>query len=173
VEREIRRIKNFGTNPNTDVGFVRADATNYRMSDILAAVGVAQLEKIENIVEKRREIAHRYTDLLTDVEGVDPPTEPADAKHNFQSYCVFVAAGNDSTRDQLIEALAEQNIETQIGTFSVHETEAFADTKTASGLSVSKSLARNLLTLPVAHSMTAEDQHRVVDALNEALDNYR
>lgn len=173
VEEEMRRIKNFGTNPSTDIGFVRADATNYRMSDILAAVGVAQLDKIEDIVEKRREIAHGYTDLLADVEGVDPPTEPKSAKHNFQSYCVYVEAGDDSTRDALIETLADQDIETQIGTFSVNETEAFADVKTASNLSVSKSLAQNLLTLPVAHSMTEEQQHRVVDALDDALDAHR
>ncbi|WP_144903888.1 DegT/DnrJ/EryC1/StrS family aminotransferase [Halobellus captivus] len=173
LEGEIRRIKNFGTNPNTDIGFIRADATNYRMSDILAAVGVAQLEKIEEIVEKRREIAHRYTDLLAEVEGVSAPTEPNSAKHNFQSYCIYIQAGDESTRDKLIEALAEQNIETQIGTFSVNETEAFADANTASSLSVSKSLSRNLLTLPVAHSMTVKDQHRVVDALNNELEKHR
>jgi len=173
IERTIRQIKNFGTNPRTDVGFVRANATNYRFSDVLAAIGVAQLEKREEIIGRRREIATRYGTLLEDVAGVDTPMEPKPARHTYQSYCVYIEAGDDTSRDSLIEALAEANIESQIGTYSLHNTEAFADAKRVGDLSTSADLESNLLTLPVAHSMTDADQERVVETLDTALGEYR
>lgn len=174
LEETMRRIKNFGTNPHrSDVGFERASATNFRLSDILAAVGVAQLEKTDEIIGRRREIAHHYTDLLADVDGVVPPHEPDGAEHTYQSYCVYVDAGDEAIRDSLIGTLADRDIETQIGTFALHETAAFGDARRVGELSNATALARNLLTLPVAHSMTASDQDRVVDALDEALDAHR
>jgi dTDP-4-amino-4,6-dideoxygalactose transaminase len=169
---EMRRIKNFGV--DADAGeFVRADATNFRLSDILAAVGVAQLDRASDIVERRRELAARYTELLSSVPDVRPPASPDNGRHVYQSYCVEIEAGDASTRDALIETLAEEGIETQIGTYALHCTPAFADATRAGSLSTSARLHDRLLTLPVAHSMTATDQRRVVDALDAALDAYR
>lgn len=174
LEREMRSIKNFGTDQREgEIGFVRSDATNFRFSDILAAVGVAQLDRLDEIVERRREIAHRYTDLLEEVEGVIPPVEPPQAYHNFQSYCVYVTAGDEDTRDELINELANEDIETQIGTHALHQTDAFADAKRAGDLDTSRALSHNLLTLPVAHSMTDSDQERVVNGLDTALNRFR
>lgn len=172
LAREIRSRKNFGTDPMGDrQGFFRADATNYRFSDVLAAIGVAQLEKAPDIVERRRELAARYDELLADVDGILPPAVVEGGRHNYQCYCVYVSAGDDSLRDDLIEAMAEQNIETQIGTYALSETDAFADAARGSDLDTAKSLYHNLLTLPVAHSMTEADQRRVVDELAGAVDD--
>lgn len=173
LEDTMRRIKNFGTNPTTDVGYVRADATNFRLSDVLAAIGVAQLEKREEIIERRRDLARRYDELLSDVDGVASPTVPSEAEHTYQSYCVYIEAGGDDTRDSLIESLAEQDIETQIGTFALHRTEAFADAEREGDLFSSAALERNLLTLPIAHSMTEADQERVARELDRALESYQ
>ncbi len=170
----IRKIKNFGTNPRqSDVGFERASATNFRLSDVLAAIGVAQLDKADEIIERRRELAHNYTELLADIEGVTSPTEPENTYHTYQSYCVFVDSGNGQTRDQLIDELAEEGIETQIGTHALHNTEAFTDAKQVGDLAAAAALEQNLLTLPVAHSMTEAEQERVVTTLDMALDRYR
>lgn len=174
LEETMRSIKNFGTDQREgEVGFVRADATNFRFSDILAAVGVAQLDRLDNIVDRRRDIAHRYTDLLESVDGVTPPAEPDRAFHNYQSYCVNVEAGDETTRDELIDALAEEDIETQIGTYALHQTDAFADAERVGSLETSRSLHHNLLTLPVAHNMTDADQDRVVETLADALETAR
>lgn len=171
LERTMRSAKNFGTDPSGDhPGFRRADATNYRMSDILAAVGVAQMEKSEEIVSKRQELAGRYTELLADVDGVSPPHVPEDATHVFQSYCVYIEAGDDTLRDELMKAMAEEDIETQIGTYALHRTDAFSNAKRVGPLDNSAALADNLLTLPVAHSMTEEQQHRVVETLKRFVD---
>jgi len=74
LTREIRSIKNFGTDPMGDRhGFFKSNATNNRFSDILAAVGVAQLEKADKIIGRRREIAARYDELIDEVDGVTAP----------------------------------------------------------------------------------------------------
>jgi len=162
----IRSMKNFGTDQREgEIGFIRADATNLRFSDILAAVGVAQLEKLDDIVDRRRAIAERYSELLSDVPGIDPPNVSDHAIHTYQSYCVYVEAGDETFRDELIEQMGGRDIETQIGTYALSETQAFADADQCGDLSVSRDLETNLLTLPVAHTMTDADQERVVSEL--------
>jgi dTDP-4-amino-4,6-dideoxygalactose transaminase len=171
LTREIRSIKNFGTDPMGDRhGFFKSNATNNRFSDILAAVGVAQLEKADKIIGRRREIAARYDELIDEVDGVTAPKVIDGGSHNYQCYCVYIESGDDSLRDSLIEALADEAIETLIGTYALSETEAFSDATRGSDLSTSKDLYHNLLTLPVAHSMTEADQQRVVTALQEAIE---
>lgn len=172
---EMRTIKNFGLNhyDGGEDGFVRANATNYRMSDILAAVGVAQLEKADDIFGARREMAALYDDLLADVDGVYPPVKVGDVYHTYGSYCAYVEAGTDSTRDELIDVLGERGIESQIGTYALHKTSAFNDARRGSDLSTSRNLYHNLLTLPMAQTMTEDDQTRVVEVLEEELDARR
>ena len=166
LARKIRSTKNFGTDPMRDrQGFFKADATNHRFSDILAAVGVAQLEKADEIIGRRREIAARYDELIAEIDGVIAPEVIDGGVHNYQSYCVYIEKGDASLRDELIEALAERDIETQIGTYALHHTDAFADAKQHGKLETSTALFHNLLTLPVSHSMTESQQQRVVDAL--------
>jgi len=171
VADRIRSIKNFGTDPGADeIRFVRADGTNRRLSDVLAAVGVAQVDRLSTVVERRRELAARYTDRLSPVAGIDTPTEIDGGRHNYQSYCVAVEAGDETARDYLVDRLDEANIESQIGTYAVHCTDAFAETERAGPLDTSRYLYESLLTLPVAHTMTVEDQQRVVEALVDAVE---
>jgi dTDP-4-amino-4,6-dideoxygalactose transaminase len=170
IEENVREIKNFGADLTGDtVDFVRADATNYRLSDVLAAIGVEQVKKMDEIVKRRREIAQTYTDMFEDVEGIIPPYEPDEAYHNYQCYCVYVEAGDNDKRDEIIEEMAEKEIETQIGTYALHQTSAFEDAKSSGNLDDSYDLYKNLLTLPVAHTMTEEDQKRVYDELTAAI----
>ena len=77
----------FETHP--DIGF------NYRMTDIQAAVGRAQLKRMPEIVAKRRLLASRYSSLLNDNAGILTPLEPDWARSNFQSYCVRIPDGAD------------------------------------------------------------------------------
>lgn len=171
LARQVRSVKNFGTDPaGQREGFFVADATNCRFSDVLAAIGLAQLEKAPDIIERRRELAARYDDLLADVEGVRSPAAIDGGEHNYQSYCVYVTAGDDSLRDDLIDAMADQDVETQIGTYALSETEAFSDATRGSDLDTARALSQNLLTLPVVHSMTDADQRRVVDELAGAIE---
>jgi dTDP-4-amino-4,6-dideoxygalactose transaminase len=166
----IREIKNFGLDHSGgDAGFVRANATNYRLSDILAAVGVAQLDKCDDIYDRRRELAARYDDLLDSVDGVRAPYTPDEATHTYGSYCVYVEAGDETTRDAVIDRLGDDGIETSLGTYALHQTPAFEAATRGTDLDTSRDLYHNLLSLPVVHEMTAEDQKRVVEELAAAI----
>ena len=170
LANEMRSIKNFGTDPTAEgIEFVRADSTNLRLSDVLASIGVAQLEKRDEILSRRWELAANYDELLAEVDGVIPPAVIDGGKHNYQSYCVYVEAGDEDFRDELIQILDDENIESQIGTYALHRTQAFADTKRVGDLTNSTALFHNLLTLPMAHSMSGTDQRHVVETLEDAL----
>ena len=69
--------------------FVRL-GTNYKMSDILAAVGLAQVERLEELIEARRQLARRYIQLLGDVPGIRLPLVTKDGSHSYQSFCILV-----------------------------------------------------------------------------------
>src|SRR5207249_8608878 len=61
---------------------------NYRMTDVQAAIGREQLKRLPEIVSRRRQLAVRYRELLSDVRGLVVPAESDWARSNWQSYCV-------------------------------------------------------------------------------------
>lgn len=96
----------------TDLGY------NYKMSDITAAVGVAQMRRLDTFTERRRELARTWDRYLDGIDGItkpfiDPNTEPV-----YQSYVALIDPGID--RDRLIETLMIEGIQTQIGTYASH-----------------------------------------------------
>lgn len=96
----------------TDVGY------NYKMSDITAAIGVAQLRKLDKIIEKKRELAKYYDEKLKEIELIKSPFVSKDAKHVYQSYVALLDKSID--RNKLIEKLGKVDIQTQIGTYASH-----------------------------------------------------
>jgi dTDP-4-amino-4,6-dideoxygalactose transaminase len=91
---------------------------NYRLSDILAAVGVAQFRKLERIVKSKRDLADRYRSLLSDIVGVQVPVEPAWGGHVYQSYVVMLDEAVN--RDAVITQMWAAGIETTLGTYALH-----------------------------------------------------
>ncbi|XIE77594.1 aminotransferase class I/II-fold pyridoxal phosphate-dependent enzyme [Streptomyces sp. SBR177] len=102
---------------------------NYRMTDIQAAVGLAQLEKLDVMVARRRELAARYSALLADVPGLDPVRDPAHGTSNFQSYWVLLDTGFPVGRDELLARLAESGISARRGIMASHLEPAYAATR--------------------------------------------
>ena len=155
---KIRALKNFGYND----GFKHKHGTNYKFNDVSSAIGLAQMEKINSIIEKRIKMAKTYDDLLANVPKVKPPQKHPLAKHTYQTYAVYLETGN---RDQIIAKLAEKDIETQIGTYALHLLPAFKDAKRIGSLSNAEKLHYNLLALPMSYKLTEEDQKCVVTEL--------
>lgn len=91
---------------------------NYKMSDITAAVGVAQLKKLDKIIERKRDIAKYWDDKLEDIEFIDPPFVNENVKHIYQSYVSIV--DKRINRNKIIEMLIKKDIQTQIGTYASH-----------------------------------------------------
>lgn len=141
--------------------------TNYKLSNILAAVGLVQMRHIEELLNKRIELADRYRELLTDVENIQfPQTNTAD-KHSYQSFCLFV-----ENRDRIMNQMREKGIEVQIGTYALHMHPAFAEGPCIihhGPFHGSRYAFDHCLTLPLYHEMTEEDQDLVVNQLSRTL----
>jgi len=163
----ISRLKKFGMETaDGEIRFTGA-GTNYKLSDVLAAIGVAQMDKIDAIIRRRIELAKYYADLLAEVDSVRPPQKKKGAKHTYQTYAVYIE--KDGVRDKIIEDLREKNIETQIGTYSLHLQPGYKRAKKIGKLGEAEKLYRNLLALPMCHSMTKVDQEYVVSELKKSI----
>lgn len=96
----------------TDVGY------NYKMSDITAAIGVAQLRKIDKIIEKKIKLAKYYGEELKEIDLIQSPFVDKNIQHVYQSYVALLDKSID--RNKLIEKLGKVDIQTQIGTYASH-----------------------------------------------------
>ncbi|MFF9839998.1 aminotransferase class I/II-fold pyridoxal phosphate-dependent enzyme [Streptomyces sp. NPDC013740] len=140
---------------------------NYRMTDIQAAVGLAQLARLDALVARRRELGARYTRLLADVPGLVPVRDPEHGEGNFQSYWVLLDGEFPVGRDELLALLAEAGISARRGIMASHLEPAYAG-HPAAALPVTERISRDSLILPLFHTMTEEQQDRVVAVLREA-----
>ncbi len=143
---------------------------NYRMSDILAAVGVAQLRGLNDHLAGRRRVAGWYDERLAGVDGVRLPITPDGRTHTYQSYVVLLDEPID--RDAIIVALAADGIESTIGTYALHAEPFFARTLDlrAGDRPASWRAVRGTLALPLHGGLTEDDVDLVVDRLRMALD---
>ena len=149
---------------------------NYRMTDLQAAVGVAQLAKLERVLAARIARARRYDDLLARVEGLVLPAEPAGHRHSYQSYvCRIpvahmtepeVRAGN-AYRNAVMNALEDDRIATRQGTHAVHMLGYYARTYRLAPMDLPGAFAADhlSLSLPLYAQMTDEEQDRVIERL--------
>jgi perosamine synthetase len=165
----MESYKHFGMGNNTDrVGaqFERI-GTNYKLSNIQAAVGLVQMRHIDMLLARRAEIAQRYNDLLQDVPGISFLKTTPKGTHSWQSYCIFV--GNPS---QVIEKLRGKGIETQIGTYSLHMHRAFHENpncQIVGDMPGSRYAFEHCLCLPLYHEMNEETQEYVVQELAKVI----
>lgn len=95
-----------------DAGF------NYRLSDVHAAIGLAQMQKLPAILAGRRRAAAALTERLAGMAGVHTPVEPDGVEHTYQSYVVRL--DDDIDRDAVIRAMRTHDVETTLGTYGMH-----------------------------------------------------
>ncbi len=141
---------------------------NYRMTDIQAAVGIVQLGKLPQMIERRRALADNYAAQLSDLAGVTSPTDPPFGLTNFQSYSIELdEATFPVSRDALLQWLLARGVSARRGVMASHRERAFASNQHAP-LPTTELLADQTLVLPLFHEMTSEEQERVVDAVRTA-----
>ncbi|MGZ8481610.1 MAG: DegT/DnrJ/EryC1/StrS family aminotransferase, partial [Candidatus Limnocylindria bacterium] len=143
---------------------------NYRLSDILAAVGVAQMRKLDGFLEARRRVAGWYDAALDGVERLVRPSAPEWATHTYQSYVVLLDA--DVDRDGVIAALRGHGIETTLGTYALHAQPFFSRTYELQpgDLPNSYRAFKSSLALPLHGGMREAEVDTVVARLRAALD---
>jgi len=153
---------------------------NYRMTDVQGALGCAQMEKVDEILDARRTQAKRYHALLEDVPGIKPPITPENYTHGYQAYvCRFEPEEPSLTnvdelhtrRNQLMTDLEQQGIATRPGTHSAAHTEYYSDTYGIQPADFPEAyLAEKItVTLPMYVGLSEEDQERVVETIQEGL----
>jgi perosamine synthetase len=145
----------------------RAIGYNYRMTDIQAAIGRKQLERLPDLVSRRRALAARYQELLGNIEGLLLPLEPEWARSNWQSYCVRLPDWVD--QKAIMQTLLDQGIATRRGIMCSHRESCYADDIPRPDLRQSELAQDHAILLPLYAQMTEEEQVSVANALRDAL----
>ena len=115
----IRRMRHHGIEPHGDFE-IATPGLNYRLPDILCAVGIPQLRRLEELLQARERLADAYAERLAGL--VDLPSADEGDRHGWQAYVVQL-----DRRDEALEALRAAGIEAQIGTYALHRLQAYAD----------------------------------------------
>ena len=158
---------------------------NYRMTDIQGGMGLAQIKKLDFIIESKREKAKKYNNLIANrLPELIVPVEPEGYFHTYQSYVCMLdldKLGIDTVeeggeyRNRLLERLEERGIATRQGTHAVHmlgyyrnrfgyKPEDFRHAYACDRLSI---------TLPLYVQMTDDDQNYVIDQFRSVIDDMK
>jgi len=177
IADHVRKLSCFGM----ESAFSRQQATelpipvfdelgyNYKLSDILSAIAYVQLQRLDELLARRRRAAARYAAGLRSVAHIAPPAELDDRQHVFQSYAVTVA--EPLQRDRVALALRDRGIGCNIGTYASHVQPIYARSGAAPApCPVSAQLFRRHLALPMHAELTDDDVDHVVAVLSEVID---
>ena len=141
--------------------------TNYKLSNILSAIGLVQMKKIEKIIQDRIEKAGIYKEMITKIDGIKPAYVGDGTRQTFQSYTCYVE--KKGNRDKIRKALADENIQSQIGTYALHLEPAYRNFKRIGNLENSEKLFYNALTLPLHKELTNEDQEKICKIISQTI----
>ncbi len=142
---------------------------NYRLTDIQAAVGIKQLERLDWIIEERRKIAHRYQEAFKEIDVVNLPVEPEGYFTNWQSYVLYLKPGCPIGRNELMQQLLDMGISTRRGVMTTHRESAYKNHKLAAPLPVSENASDNSIVLPLYVPMSDEEVETVISAFKSIL----
>jgi perosamine synthetase len=138
---------------------------NFRMTDMQAALGLCQLNVLDQVLDLRRCLAERYTAALERVPHLEPPYDPPYATRTWQSYCVRVGPRAGVGRTELMRRLLADGIPTRRGVMAIHQENAYAG-ETAD-LGHTEAAANDVLMLPLFPDLSFEQQDYVIDRLAE------
>lgn len=137
---------------------------NYRLTNIQAAIGLAQLEKIEKTIETKRKNAKLYNSLLKDVKGITLPIEEPWAKNVYWMYSILVEKGYKLKRDELMTKLKNEGIDTRPFFIPLHKMPYLNE---GLKLPVAESLSEKGMNLPSSTKLTKEQIEFISDALKK------
>ncbi|HUY78406.1 MAG TPA: DegT/DnrJ/EryC1/StrS family aminotransferase [Ktedonobacterales bacterium] len=141
----------------------------YRLTDVQAAIGIAQLDRLDDILARRRAVAARYAELLAGEPGVQTPYAPDHAPHTYQGYCLRLDLRTTPARSLIMERMRGRGIMVRRGGVTVHEEPYYVSRMGRLSLPASEAAMRETLRLPLYAEMTEEEQDRVIAALRDAL----
>ena len=132
-----------------------APGLNYRLSDVLCALGIPQLRRLESMLEERERLAAAYAERLPETVRI-PGADDGD-RHGWQAYVVQVDRRNDA-----LQALRGAGIEAQIGTYALHHLGAYREQGPFPG---ADEVYERALALPLHSRLSDDDVDRVAEVL--------
>ena len=144
-----------------EVGF------NFRMTDLQAAVGIAQLGRLSEFLERRRYLAARYNANLERLPWLQTPIVPANCRHNYQSYMVRLTNGSGLHRDAIMQELLEKGISTRRAIMAIHRERPYRSERWENSLPQTNLVTDTGLILPLFHQMTDSEQNYIIEALHD------
>jgi len=147
---------------------------NYRMTNLQAAVGVAQTEKLDDYVAARQRNAALYSELLAEVDGITTPPEVGEVENVYWMYGIRVDAEVfGMSRNELREALAKRGIETRTFFIPIHYQPIYHEQFKGQSFPVAEAFCADGLYLPSASSLTPAQVRYVAAAVGEIADTAR
>ena len=154
---------NFHWYEHSDIGY------NYRMSPILAGLGVSQLTRLKTLVEKRREVRDTYLQLLGDTSGLKISTDSTWERSNaWLSTISFDKEIFSNARDNVRSSLEKENIESRFIWKPLHLQPVFASCQTIL-TGVSEEIFNTSLCVPSSHTLSQNDLVRICNTIKKSL----
>ena len=163
MKQRIDHLKNFGF---ADEVTIMAAGINGKMSEIQAAMGLAQLRHIDELIRQRGEVATIYRRELSDVPGLRMPPSPTGFTPNYAYFPIFIEPGFRMSRDELYQAMRARGILVRRYFYPLISELAMyrgLPSASASNLPVANRLANEVLCLPIYHDLSNDDQGRVIE----------
>ena len=145
----------------------RNTAGNFRITDIQAAIGVEQLSRARDIVQRRRAIAERYCNGLSIISGLQLPVEPVYARTNYQSFIVRLS--DSKLVSNFRNSLRVRGVDTRPGIMNAHLEAPYRDIWPRGSFPESEAAQAQSVTLPLFPSMGTNLSDRVIDAVVETM----
>lgn len=147
--------------------------SNYRMPDIAAALGVAQVGKIEELIARRRAIANRFNDAFANIDLISTPKVPPESRHVYQLYTIRLESV--LKRDEFVTKLASRNISSKIYFDPIHLSEYYRSEHghSAGDLPVTEDVSAQVLSLPIYSTQTLDQTDRIIETVIEAVEAHR
>jgi perosamine synthetase len=168
LARKVRQLKGQGMDPSRRYWFP-VIGYNYRMTNIAAAIGLAQLEKADWHIGRRREVAAWYNEHLRRNAALTPPVEKGWARNVYWMYSVVLNEDVPVARDDVMARLAAEGIETRPMFYPMHVLPPYRQAAEGQGFPVADRLAQRGMNLPTWAGLTRDDVAFVCDALLKAV----
>jgi perosamine synthetase len=165
---KMRTLRGQGIDPNERYWFPII-GYNYRMTNLQAAIALAQLEDIDWHLERRRKVAETYNNYLADSQLIKCPVELDNVKHAYWMYSITLADSCPFARDDVAKHLAEAGVETRPFFYPMHQLPPYYKEVTAMKYPVADKISSRGLNLPSGNDLSEGDINEICEVLLHAI----
>jgi len=165
---QVRLLNNQGMDPARRYWFP-VIGYNYRMTNIAAAIGLAQLEKVKWHMKRRQEIATWYQRELRDVKGISWQYEVPASRSAHWMFSILLDNSIQTSRDEVMNSLREQGIETRPLFYPIHMLPSYHESSGQSSLPVAERIGLRGISLPTWAGLKRQDVSYICEKLLKCL----